>query len=138
MWNEETGYDFGDPKGIPNQAYEPSVRPDPRAPKRIKADQNEWLRLRAEKLGPCRLCHSFDSPTLHHILSKSLGGDDVAANLVPLCGSGTTGCHGKVEARDPWARTLLGERLKAAELAYVIGKKGAGWLELNYGVKAAA
>ena len=32
----------------------------------------------------------------HHRLNRSQGGPDDAFNLVPLCGSGTTGCHGWV------------------------------------------
>lgn len=115
---------------------------DPKPPRRVKADQNEWARLRKEKLGSCRLCHDLTmhvpGTTLHHIVSKSLRGDDVADNLVPLCGDGTSGCHGLVEARDPWARPLLGERLTEAERAYVLRKKGAGWLERHYGLKEEA
>ena len=116
---------------------------DPRPPKRIKASREEWETLRDEKLRgvACRVCSA--SPlaahmTLHHLVSKSLGGDDVAANLVALCGSGTTGCHGLVEARDPWACSVLGARLSVAERAYVVGKKGAYFLESRYGVKDAA
>ncbi|HXH35240.1 MAG TPA: hypothetical protein VNJ54_12655 [Plantibacter sp.] len=71
-------------------------------------------------------------------MSKSLGGDDLADNLVPLCGSGTTGCHGLVEAFDPRACSLLGMRLTEAERAYVIGRKGAYYLERRYGIKDAA
>jgi hypothetical protein len=41
--------------------------------------------------------------SLHHVSKHSR--DDVEANLVMLCGSGTTGCHGRVELRDP--ETLL-------------------------------
>lgn len=37
------------------------------------------------------------------------GGDDVGANLMRLCGSGTTGCHGKVEARDGDTLRRVGE-----------------------------
>lgn len=36
--------------------------------------------------------------SLHHLLNKPR--DDVEANLVMLCGSGTTGCHGRVEDHD--------------------------------------
>jgi hypothetical protein len=117
---------------------------DPKPARRVKADQNEWQRLRAEKMGPCRLCGTIsgafvDGVTLHHVVPKGGGrGDDVAENLVPLCGHGTVGCHGKVEARDPWARSLLGQRLTDAERAYVVGKQGAAWLERHYGVKEAA
>jgi hypothetical protein len=45
----------------------------------------------------CVICGAIDI-SIHHILSRSLGGDDVWENLAPLCGSGTHGCHGGVEA----------------------------------------
>lgn len=30
----------------------------------------------------------------HHVLPKDRGGDDVRENIIGLCGSGTSGCHG--------------------------------------------
>ena len=44
----------------------------------------------------CVICGGIDI-SIHHILPRGQGGDDVWENLVPLCGSGTTGCHGGVE-----------------------------------------
>lgn len=49
--------------------------------------------------------------TGHHVLSKAQGGDDVEANIVPASGSGTTGCHGLIEAENVTARRVLGEYL---------------------------
>jgi hypothetical protein len=114
-----------------------NVMCDPKPPRRVKATLAEWKRIRDEKLGPCRVCGSHPT-TLHHILSKSLGGDDIADNLVAVCGSGTTGCHGLIEAFDPWACSLLGQRLTDAERAYVVARKGAYFLESRYGLKGAA
>lgn len=128
------------------------MRPDFKPARRVKADQNEWVQLRNRKLGPCRCCgkhmlavypaypwnESGLESSLHHVVPKSLGGDDVAENLVPLCGSGTTGCHGLVEARDPWACTLLGERLTSVERDYALAKKGSDWLQRYYGKKEEA
>jgi hypothetical protein len=111
---------------------------DPKPARRVKADQNEWQRLRAEKIAMCRVCAEKIGSTLHHLVSKSLGGDDMADNLVPLCGSGTTGCHGLIEARDAWACSLLGQRLTAEERAYVVVKKGAGFMARYYGVREEA
>lgn len=54
----------------------------------------------------CLICGCVNF-TLHHVLSRSLGGDDVRENLVPLCGDGTSGCHGWVEENvDSVCRTL--------------------------------
>jgi hypothetical protein len=49
---------------------------------------------------------SVPANSIHHRLKRSRGGcliEDLT-NLVPLCGDGTTGCHGEVEARNeyPW------------------------------------
>lgn len=38
--------------------------------------------------------HSF-----HHRLPRGRGGRNTATNIVLLCGSGTTGCHGQVESQ---------------------------------------
>jgi hypothetical protein len=112
---------------------------DQKPAKRIKATADEWKKLRAAKLDrrACRTCGA-QARSLHHIVSKSLRGDDVENNLVGLCGTGTTGCHGLIESREPWARSLLGQRLTLAERTYVISKKGAGWLAVHYGVREAA
>jgi len=48
---------------------------------------------------------------LHHVLAKGdplASGDDVPSNLVGLCGSGTTGCHGLYHAGDEWVVRALG------------------------------
>jgi hypothetical protein len=34
----------------------------------------------------------------HHRKLRSQGGTDEGANLIPCCGSGTTGCHGHIHA----------------------------------------
>lgn len=58
----------------------------------------------------CVICGGVNI-SIHHILPRGgwcgVAGDDVWENLVPLCGSGTTGCHGNVEAgRDSACRAL--------------------------------
>jgi hypothetical protein len=112
---------------------------DPKPSRRIVADQNDWLRLRAEKLGGlCRICEQRAAESLHHLCPKSLRGDDLAQNLVGLCGDGVRGCHGLVEARDPWACSLLGQKLTAAELEYLLEKKGSSFVQRYYGVKERA
>jgi hypothetical protein len=60
----------------------------------------------------CSCCEE-PSATGHHVLSRSLGGDDIQANLAAVCGSGTTGCHGLLENADPAARAALGAYLLA-------------------------
>lgn len=115
--------------------------PDPKPAKRLIATIAQWRQLRLLKLGPCRGCPdatlSEYAVTLHHLVPRSLGGDDVAGNLIPLCGDGTLGCHGIVEdgrGREDFA--AVSARIRARETdeerEYVIRKKGREWLEIYY------
>lgn len=66
---------------------------------------------------------------MHHLVPRSAGGDDVDANLVPLCDA----CHGQLHRG---SGTIVRRRLRAslapAELRYVLAKKGAAWLDSRY------
>jgi 5-methylcytosine-specific restriction endonuclease McrA len=118
------------------------VRPDwkPRARLRLSPGKYRALvrdRLEAEPL--CRVCGVRRADGCHHLVPKDYGGDDVAANLVPLCGSGTTGCHGRVEARHRRTRSELRAALRLEELTYVVARAGGGdddrgvaWLDRHY------
>lgn len=67
------------------------------------------------------------SATGHHVLSRGQGGDDVPANILPLCGSGTTGCHGLLENEDEKTRRMVGRWVKKHRpdtIVYVKGKLG--------------
>lgn len=59
-------------------------------------------------------CERCGAPqyTCHHRWKRSHGGPWEPANIVALCGSGTTGCHGWVEA-NPAAAIRLGFWLKS-------------------------
>jgi hypothetical protein len=74
------------------------VPSDPKAGARIK--DPELMRQAHWAFDECVICGDIQV-TIHHVLSKSSTawgiGDDVWENLIPLCGSGTTGCHGAVE-----------------------------------------
>lgn len=52
------------------------------------------------------LCGSTEPLSLHHVLKHPR--DDLEGNLAMLCGSGTTGCHGLIEAHDDHAVADLG------------------------------
>ena len=48
----------------------------------------------------CAICRQGGVKlSLHHVSKHPR--DDLRENLVMLCGHGTAGCHGRVEARDP-------------------------------------
>lgn len=116
-------------------------RPDPKPDKPYRASANQWARLRENELGAwCDVCCRARADSLHHIVRKSQSGDDYAVNLLSVCGDGVRGCHGLIEARDPFTlsivRTLIEARIPT--LSYVLNKKGYGWLERSYPEQKAA
>ena len=54
---------------------------------------------------------------LHHIHPHPR--DDVEANLIMLCGSGTTGHHGAIQHRERWARDALRAILRASRPDFI-------------------
>ena len=63
-------------------------------------------RLQDRALGCCEICGTFGATNAHHRKNRSQGGKDDLANLMLLCGSGTTGCHGTVTMAPVWAENL--------------------------------
>lgn len=86
----------------------------------------------------CALCGETWPLSLHHISNKPR--DDFEANLVMLCGDGTTGCHGKIEAHDHETRAKLALYIRewrldtCAWLDWKFFYEGAdSWLQRVYG-----
>lgn len=84
----------------------------------------------------CLMCGGH-AQSGHHVLRKGspYHGDDMPENIVPLCGDGTRGCHGLIEANDKTARKLLGIKLvehRRDVIDYILLKlgegKGTDWL----------
>jgi hypothetical protein len=86
------------------------MTPDPKREKRIR--DPELLRRMHFEFEECVICGVVDF-SVHHVLKRSQGGDDVRENLVALCGHGTAGCHGLVELADADACAALGAYLDA-------------------------
>lgn len=103
---------------------------DPRPPKREKASRKGWQAIHARfEHAVCTHC-AMRPVELHHVVSRSQGGDDVAENLCPLCRS----CHGILESHAPgWERVAASVRpyvlLNRGRCVYVIGK--IGWDRFN-------
>jgi hypothetical protein len=78
----------------------------------------------------------FGEYSLHHRRPRGMGGSkrldtDMPANLVLLCGSGTTGCHGYVEANRTEALSvglLLPQSVTPADIPILTHR---GWLLLD-------
>lgn len=102
---------------------------------RRRATRQEWASIIAAKRGPCRICgRTWVRMNYHHLIPRSLGGHDTEPNIVPLCGSGTEGCHGSVEARAPIALRILASKLTDDEHAHVVGEMGEGAMARLFGV----
>jgi hypothetical protein len=54
----------------------------------------------------CRRCSRTADLNIHHRKLRSQGGTNDPENLVTLCGSGTTGCHGWAHGHPQMARVL--------------------------------
>ena len=86
------------------------------------------LRVARQVLDECAACGA-PRDSLHHIIQRGGPhyGDDVMENLVGICGSGTTGCHGAfhgmpytVELRS-FGRTIDSIRIDAEWVGREIG-----------------
>ena len=88
---------------------------DPKPERRVRASQSDWAGIHEQfEHHSCVHC-GLPHQSLHHILPRSQGGDDIIDNLAPLCGDGTRGCHGILESHAPgW------ERVAASVRQYVI------------------
>jgi hypothetical protein len=99
---------------------------------REKASAERWEQIRAAKLGVCLVCRWFGEKqqlpsSLHHVVSKSLGGSDTEANCVSVCGDGVSGHHGALEARDPAVCQAFASALQLwddAAYSYAVDKLG--------------
>ncbi len=67
----------------------------------------------------------------HHLVPRSQGGDDVIPNFAALCIL-EPACHARVTANDPAALSALRASLDALQVAYIVERKGAAWLERRY------
>ena len=110
---------------------EREVTPDWKPEKRKKATTKRWGEMRRGLNERCLVCGD-PAQSAHHIVRKAQGGDDVPANLAALCGHGTRGCHGLVEARHRPTLSTLRYALSDDQLDYVLKKKGQAWFDRAY------
>lgn len=121
---------------------------DPKSGKRI-VDPEAMKRLLLI-YDECAACGA-PATNAHHIVQKGAPhfGDDVLANLAPICGTGTMGCHGAIhgtpytheqhaptglgfspykifiERRDAvWVARQIGANLRVENIGYVLDKLG--------------
>jgi hypothetical protein len=78
----------------------------------------------------CRACKRFGLVQRHHLVPRSLLGDDVDDNIIPLC----LECHDRFE--NSRFRLLVGEAIRptltSEEIAYILGRKSVAFLDAYY------
>ena len=90
------------------------IKPKRRTPRRREAPRwtaEEWEAanqlLLVRSRGACEMCGvdlcANQRPVSRHHRQRRRDGGDRLSNLMLLCGTGTTGCHGKVTANPEWA-----------------------------------
>lgn len=72
--------------------------------RRITTKTRVSLHERAQ--GCCEICGAAGATNAHHRRNRSQGGHDGLSNLLLLCGSGTTGCHGFVTTEPNIAKRM--------------------------------
>lgn len=113
------------------------ARPDPK-PARTPRRKIRVLDAKAivRKLLRDRACRSCGKPTgnAHHLVQKGAPffGDDTEDNIVGLCGTGTSGCHGAMHGT-PYVDEH-GERWDQARVAAAIGRS-LTWAEVRYVIR---
>lgn len=90
--------------------------PDPK-PERIH-DEYAYREFHALDL-TCLVCDQRPVNAAH-LIGKGRGGDTVLANLVPLCGSGSGGCHGAYDNGHSY-HTGQGEKITPAYVKRCVG-----------------
>lgn len=60
--------------------------------------------LHERALHCCEICGVHGANNAHHRVNQSQGGRDTLGNLLLVCGSGTTGCHGGITTHPSLAR----------------------------------
>lgn len=122
--------------------------PDFKDPPRYVATAQEWAQLHVLLCPPGTKCFCGCRRTahsLHHLLNRSQGGDDVPGNLVPLSGDGVALCHGALTTANrtydyrtgEWihpeqVRRRIGRKLCTYHLSYLDRKKGMAWVNKIY------
>ena len=94
----------------------------------IVLNRDRWACARCGRpAGPATGTYS-----IQHRKARGVGGGNSLCNLLLLCGSATTGCHGEVEARQDPHDQLAGYRLEswqdpAAEGVMYFSESGSGF-----------
>jgi HNH endonuclease len=124
----------GDAQPYPKDAATQPGRP--RRYRRKVAGRKGWEALRAELApGWCAVCGmgfvSWPPFEAHHLVPRSMGGDDVIDNIVALHRS----CHKLVTENEPVSLAALAASLSDSRYAYCVSKLGETAMQRLFGVE---
>lgn len=115
------------------------VTPIPKPRKRVRTREGvEQCRQKCKREAVCRRCgrrpsgHPLDALNAAHLVGGSHR-EWIPAAVIPLDGSGTTGCHHAFD-NDIDVRREMWPKLTPDEQAYVIDTVGKGGTERRFGV----
>jgi hypothetical protein len=95
------------------------------------AERNARKVVKARSNGLCEVCGRAEGTNMHHRKGRSQGGPWTPENILHLCGSGTTGCHGAITVNPALAKSrgwsLLSTQVPAEMPAVLAGR---GWVFL--------
>jgi hypothetical protein len=134
-----------------------TFKPDPKPAARVVDTAFGYDKIEAE--GKCRACgkvlatvrqgaHPIAALNRAHLVGKGVRGDDVDNNVIPLGGSGSTGCHGiqtsgnaglnchGVKTSHGQVVQAIRKTMRPEERQYIIAKKSRAWLEQHYPTQA--
>jgi hypothetical protein len=80
--------------------FDPDREADARRADRFESEREKRVRIYvfARERDLCRVCRIRQAESRHELRFRSLGGKITRENCVACCGSGTTGCHGYLQA----------------------------------------
>jgi hypothetical protein len=117
----------------------------PMAKHKLKVDEETRTAVFERAYYRCERCHGGPDVfgwSVHHRVPRGMGGSKnpmlhQMANLILLCGSGVSGCHGWVESYRDQARNdgFLLQRVNSAEEIPFIDNEKNAWLIDNEGGK---
>lgn len=113
-------------------------KPEPRVKRAKNAGEGRTRQLVAARSGGwCEACGIMRAASVHHRRKRSQGGPWSPSNCVHVCGDGTRGCHGWVEA-NPNDAAEVGLHIRAgevpAEVPLISGYHGAVLLDDEGGI----
>lgn len=94
---------------------------------RLVRERDDWR---------CARCAGWGPLSTQHRVARGMGGTrwpgiNLPSNLLTLCGSGTTGCHGWVEAHPQWSKAHGWSVLRGVDPADVDVWTWRGWVRLT-------